>query len=234
MRMRTHHNRQCNVGENRRVRVVHVARTSWRHVFKLKIKSWAQSTLLGVLLTWGTVVHAGAQKPEVLADSVRTLLRQSILASAPMQRPFFSAEEFDAYQAWQMRSSARLLHYIPAAPTRQQLLAIVDYEAHRAGLEPALVMAVIEVESQFKPQAVSRASARGLMQVMPFWVKTIGDGQVKNLHNARINVRYGCVILRHYLDIENGDLVRALGRYNGSLGRLDYPKKVFAVLNRWR
>lgn len=234
MRMRTHHNRQCNVGENRRVRVVHVARTSWRHVFKLKIKSWAQSTLLGVLLTWGTVVHAGAQKPEVLADSVRTLLRQSILASAPMQRPFFSAEEFDAYQAWQMRSSARLLHYIPAAPTRQQLLAIVDYEAHRAGLEPALVMAVIEVESQFKPQAVSRASARGLMQVMPFWVKTIGDGQVKNLHNARINVRYGCVILRHYLDMENGDLVRALGRYNGSLGRLDYPKKVFAVLNRWR
>ena len=234
MRMRTHHNRQCNVGENRRVRVVHVARTSWRHVFKLKIKSWAQSTLLGVLLTWGTVVHAGAQKPEVLADSVRTLLRQSILASAPMQRPFFSAEEFDAYQAWQMRSSARLLHYIPAAPTRQQLLAIVDYEAQRAGLEPALVMAVIEVESQFKPQAVSRASARGLMQVMPFWVKTIGDGQVKNLHNARINVRYGCVILRHYLDIENGDLVRALGRYNGSLGRLDYPKKVFAVLNRWR
>ena len=234
MRMRTHHNRQCNVGENRRVRVVHVARTSWRHVFKLKIKSWAQSTLLGVLLTWGTVVHAGAQKPEVLADSVRTLLRQSILASAPMQRPFFSAEEFDAYQAWQMRSSARLLHYIPAAPTRQQLLAIVDYEAHRAGLEPALVMAVIEVESQFNPQAVSRASARGLMQVMPFWVKTIGDGQVKNLHNARINVRYGCVILRHYLDIENGDLVRALGRYNGSLGRLDYPKKVFAVLNRWR
>ena len=234
MRMRTHHNPQCNVGENRRVRVVHVARTSWRHVFKLKIKSWAQSTLLGVLLTWGTVVHAGAQKPEVLADSVRTLLRQSILASAPMQRPFFSAEEFDAYQAWQMRSSARLLHYIPAAPTRQQLLAIVDYEAHRAGLEPALVMAVIEVESQFKPQAVSRASARGLMQVMPFWVKTIGDGQVKNLHNARINVRYGCVILRHYLDIENGDLVRALGRYNGSLGRLDYPRKVFAVLNRWR
>lgn len=234
MRMRTHHNRQCNVGENRRVRVVHVARTSWRHVFKLKIKSWAQSTLLGVLLTWGTVVHAGAQKPEVLADSVRTLLRQSILASAPMQRPFFSAEEFDAYQAWQMRSSARLLHYIPAAPTRQQLLAIVDYEAHRAGLEPALVMAVIEVESQFKPQAVSRASARGLMQVMPFWVKTIGDGQVKNLHNARINVRYGCVILRHYLDMENGDLVRALGRYNGSLGRLDYPKKVFAALNRWR
>ena len=234
MRMRTHHNRQCNVGENRRVRVVHVARTSWRHVFKLKIKSWAQSTLLGVLLTWGTVVHAGAQKPEVLADSVRTLLRQSILASAPMQRPFFSAEEFDAYQAWQMRSSARLLHYIPAAPTRQQLLAIVDYEAHRAGLEPALVMAVIEVESQFNPQAVSRASARGLMQVMPFWVKTIGDGQVKNLHNARINVRYGCVILRHYLDMENGDLVRALGRYNGSLGRLDYPKKVFAALNRWR
>ena len=221
MRMRTHHHRQCNVGENQRVRVAQIVRG-------------VRSTLFVWLLTWGLLAHAGAQRPEVLADSVRTLLRQSILASAPMQRPFFSAEEIDAYQAWQMRSSARLLRYIPVASTRQQLLSIVDYEAHRAGLEPALVMAVIEVESQFNPQAVSRASARGLMQVMPSWVKTIGDGQVKNLHNARINVRYGCVILRHYLDMENGDLVRALGRYNGSLGRLDYPKKVFAALNRWR
>ena len=221
MRMRTHHHRQCNVGENQRVRVAQIVRG-------------VRSTLFVWLLTWGLLAHAGAQRPEVLADSVRTLLRQSILASAPMQRPFFSAEEIDAYQAWQMRSSARLLRYIPVASTRQQLLSIVDYEAHRAGLEPALVMAVIEVESQFKPQAISGASARGLMQVMPFWVKTIGDGQVKNLHNARINVRYGCVILRHYLDMENGDLVRALGRYNGSLGRLDYPKKVFAALNRWR
>lgn len=223
MRMRIHHNRQRKLGENQRVQVAHIIRALS-----------ARFTLFAWLLTWGSLAHAGAQKPEVLADSVRTLLRQSILASTPTQRPFFNDEEFSAYQAWQMRSSARLLRYIPAAPTRQQLLSIVDYEANRAGLEPALVMAVIEVESQFKPQAVSRASARGLMQVMPFWVKTIGDGQVKNLHNARINVRYGCVILRHYLDIENGDLVRALGRYNGSLGRLDYPKKVFAALNRWR
>ena len=183
MRRRPHHHRQCNVGENQRVRVAQIVRG-------------VRSTLFVWLLTWGLLAHAGAQRPEVLADSVRTLLRQSILASAPMQRPFFSAEEIDAYQAWQMRSSARLLRYIPVASTRQQLLSIVDYEAHRAGLEPALVMAVIEVESQFNPQAVSRASARGLMQVMPFWVKTIGDGQVKNLHNARINVRYGCVILK--------------------------------------
>jgi soluble lytic murein transglycosylase-like protein len=178
--------------------------------------------------------YAGAQKPEILADSVRTLLRQSISANAPTQRPFASDEAFDAYQAWQMRTSARLIRYIPAQQTRQQLLAIVDYEAHRAGLEPALVLAVIEVESRFKPQAKSRANARGLMQVMPFWTKTIGDGQVKNLHNARINVRYGCVILRYYLDIENGNLIRALGRYNGSLGQLNYPSKVFAVLDDWR
>ena len=221
MRMRTQHNRQCNVGENQRVRVA-------------QIVCGVRSTLFVWLLTWGLLAHAGAQKPEVLADSVRTLLRQSILTSTPTQRPFTSEAEFYDYQSWQMRSSARLMNYISAASTRQQLLAMVDYEAHRAGLEPALVMAVIEVESQFKPQAVSRASARGLMQVMPFWAKAIGDGQVKNLHNARINVRYGCVILRHYLDIENGDLVRALGRYNGSLGQLDYPKKVFAMLNRWR
>ena len=186
------------------------------------------------LLTWGTFAHAGAQQPEILADSVRTLLRQSILASAPTQRPFSNQAEFNDYQAWQMRSSARLLRYIPEVQKRQQLLAIVDYEAHRAGLEPALVMAVIEVESRFKPQAVSNVSARGLMQVMPFWTKTIGDGQVKNLHDPRINVRYGCVILRHYLDIEHGDLVRALGRYNGSLGQLKYPSKILSKVDFWR
>ena len=228
-----------------RMRPVHSAFAAWVERFfdppmrTLNMLSLGRSLLtptaiFACLLTWGTFAHAGAQQPEVLADSVRTLLRQSILASAPTQRPFSNQEEFYDYQAWQMRSSARLLRYIPEVQKRQQLLAIVDYEAHRAGLEPALVMAVIEVESRFKPQAVSNVSARGLMQVMPFWTKTIGDGQVKNLHNPRINVRYGCVILRHYLDIEHGDLVRALGRYNGSLGQLKYPSKILSKVDFWR
>ena len=186
------------------------------------------------LLMWNTLAHAGAQKPEQLADSVRTLLRQSISASAPIQRPFANADEYNTFQAWQQRAHTRLYAFIPNAQQRLSLLSIVDYEAHRAGLEPALVMAVIEVESQFKPSAKSYANARGLMQVMPFWAKTIGDGQVKNLHNPRINVRYGCVILRHYLDIENGDLVRALGRYNGSLGQMAYPQKVLSKVGYWR
>ena len=191
-------------------------------------------TSIALLLTWGASAHAGAQKQEPLADSVRTLLRQSILASTPTQRPFDSEAEWQAYQVWKMRNSARLIPFMPNPQQRQQLLAIVDYEAHRAGLETALVMAVIQVESQFKSNAISPANARGLMQVMPFWTKTIGDGQLKSLHNPRINVRYGCVILRHYLDLEKGDLVRALGRYNGSLGQLNYPRKVFAVLKDWR
>ncbi len=194
----------------------------------------AARLLATVLLVWGGYAQAGQQQSEVLADSVRSLLRQSITASAPSERLMHSAQEQRAYQAWTLRTSARLLKFIPEANRRAELLRIVDYEAHRAGLEPALVLAVIEVESRFKPTAVSPASARGLMQVMPFWTSAIGDGQVKQLHNPRINVRYGCVILRHYLDREQGDLVRALARYNGSLGQINYPRKVFSALEHWR
>lgn len=190
-----------------------------------------------VLVSLLAVVHtaqAGAQREEQLADSVRSLLRQSILASTPAQRPFVNQREYQSYLMWQARVSGRLSQFIKGEQTQTQLLSIVDYEAHRAGLEPALVLAVIEVESRFNPKAVSPVKARGLMQVMPFWTKTIGDGRVDSLHDARINVRYGCVILRHYLDKEQGDLVRALGRYNGSLGQMQYPKKVLSAMAQWR
>ena len=181
-----------------------------------------------------TTARAGAQREEALADGVRTLLRQSISADLPLQRPFLSAAEYQSFANWQARVQPRLSRFV-AHPQRQaQLLSIVDYEARRAGLEPMLVLAVIEVESRFNPRATSSANARGLMQVMPFWTKSIGDGQVRMLHDARINIRYGCVILRHYLDREQGDVVRALGRYNGSLGRLEYPAKVLSALTLWR
>ena len=112
----------------------------------------------------------------------------------------------------------------------RQLLQLVHYEARRAGLDPQLVLAVIDVESQFRKYAVSAAGARGLMQVMPFWVKQIGLPS-QDLFEWRTNVRYGCTILRFYLDRENGNLVNALGRYNGSLGKPDYPAR---VIRAWR
>ena len=191
----------------------------------------------GVALALLFTMHsacAGAQREEALADSVRTLLRQSISAGVPSQRYFGNAAEYQAFRAWHARVQPRLSRFVAPPHLQSQLLSIVDYEARRAGLDPDWVLAVIEVESRFNPRAISSANARGLMQVMPFWTKTIGDGQVRALHDARINIRYGCVILRHYLDQEQGDLVRALARYNGSLGQLNYPVKVLNALAQWR
>ena len=127
--------------------------------------------------------------------------------------------------------STRLSKRIPDDAARRDFLVTVHYEATRAGLDPQLVLAVIQVESAFRKYAVSKAGARGYMQVMPFWVKLIGDEDGHNLFNLRTNLRYGCVILRHYLDIEKGNYFRALGRYNGTLGQAAYPDK---VLKAWR
>ncbi len=113
---------------------------------------------------------------------------------------------------------------------REEFLRTVHYEASRAGLDPQMVLGLIQVESGFKKYAVSSVGARGFMQVMPFWVRAIGTSD-HNLFHLRLNLRYGCTILRHYIDIEKGDLYRALGRYNGSLGRPKYPN---LVLGAWR
>ncbi len=126
--------------------------------------------------------------------------------------------------------SPRLERRIPDTRERLAFLKTVHYEATRAGLEPELVLGVIEVESNFRKYAVSHAGARGYMQVMPFWVKLIGDKET-NLFHLRTNLRFGCTILRHYIDIERGNLYRALGRYNGSLGQPQYPT---LVLGKWR
>ena len=121
--------------------------------------------------------------------------------------------------------STRLKNKIRKDDERREFLSTVHYEATRAGLDPHLVLSLIEVESGFNKYAVSRVGARGYMQVMPFWVKSIGTRE-HNLFHLRINLRYGCTILRHYLDIESGNLYRALGRYNGSLGQEEYPNLV--------
>jgi soluble lytic murein transglycosylase-like protein len=136
-----------------------------------------------------------------------------------------------AIQDWLNEMGRRLSRRIPDAAVRQDFLNAVHYEATRAGLDPELVLGLIEVESNFRKYAVSSASARGLMQVMPFWVDVIG-AKDHNLFHLRTNLRYGNTILRHYLDIERGDLFRALGRYNGSLGRPEYPNLVFGAWKR--
>ena len=108
------------------------------------------------------------------------------------------------------------------------------YESRRAGLETALVLGLIQVESGFRKYAISSAGARGCMQVMPFWARLIGDGDARRLFHVQTNLRFGCVILRHYLDTERGDLFLALGRYNGSRGRAEYPNAVFGARRQWQ
>ena len=167
-------------------------------------------------------VLAGAQKMEPLAASVQAALSRSIADQPPPTRSFTSP--VDAVD-WLTDMSQRLAKRVPDRETRLEFLRAVHYEATRAGLDPQMVLGLIQVESGFKKYSVSSAGARGFMQVMPFWVRTIGRPD-DNLFHLRTNLRYGCTILRHYLDIEQGDLFRALGRYNGSLGQAEYPNLV--------
>ena len=130
--------------------------------------------------------------------------------------------------------SERLKGRISDYSARVEFLKTLDYESARAGLDRQLVLGLIQVESNFRKYAVSVAGARGYMQVMPFWTRLIGDGEPRRLFEMRSNLRYGSVILRHYLDIEQGDLFMALGRYNGSRGRPQYPNAVLAAWkSRW-
>jgi soluble lytic murein transglycosylase-like protein len=170
---------------------------------------------------------AGAQVEEQLAPSVVVGLSRSI-SDRPVPNDY--GQRADVWP-WVKEMSTRIAHKVPDELERRDLLATVHYEAMRSGLDPQLVLAVIYHESGFKKFAFSSATARGYMQVMPFWVTQIGTPD-QNLFNLRTNLRYGTVILRHYLDRESGDLYRALGRYNGSLGRPEYPVAVLAALNR--
>jgi soluble lytic murein transglycosylase-like protein len=181
------------------------------------------------LALWPLPGRAGAQKDEELADSVRTALARQIADSALPLRRFDADAERLAFERWLDEMSARLEPRLPEKRTRLDLLQCLDYEAIRAGLDRQLVLGLIQVESNFRKYAISGADARGLMQVMPFWVRKIGDGNVRRLFEIRTNLRYGCVILRHYIDAEQGDLYRALGRYNGSVGQGAYPNAVRAA-----
>jgi soluble lytic murein transglycosylase-like protein len=169
---------------------------------------------------------AGNQIEEQLSDSVRAQLQASIADRGVPVISFDSGTE-NAHK-WLYEMSKRLQSRMPDRKQRSEFLKTVHYEAKRNGLDPQMVLGLIQVESGFKKYALSSAGARGYMQVMPFWVRSIGEPQ-HNLFALRTNLRYGCVILRHYLDRENGDYFRALGRYNGSLGKAEYPNMVLAA-----
>lgn len=176
------------------------------------------------------LAQAGAQIYEPLSASVQAALQRSVSDRAAPRLAFSSHTEA---AAWLNEMGKRLERSMPNRAQRMDFLKTVHYEATRAGLDPQLVLGLIQVESGFRKYAVSRAGARGYMQVMPFWVNLIGSRD-HNLFHLRINLRYGCTILRHYLDMEKGDLFRALGRYNGSLGLAEYPNMVVtAWRNRW-
>jgi len=174
---------------------------------------------------------AGEQVYEPLSAAVRSSLHGSVADRASPKLVFTTQREA---QSWLSAMSARLAKRIPDAQTRVEFLTTVQYEAKRAGLDPQMVLGLIEVESRFRKYAVSRAGARGYMQVMPFWIDLIGDAD-HDLFKLRTNLRYGCVILRHYLDAERGDIYRALSRYNGSLdsGNAYAVKVVRSWQTRW-
>ena len=183
------------------------------------------------LLVASVQAAAGNQVYEPLADSVRQRLSKMASDRAPASLLFSSAEDG---KRWIDEMDKRLARRMPERQQRLELLRTVHYEALRARLDPQLVLGLIEVESGFRKYAVSRAGARGYMQVMPFWVKVIGQPH-HNLFHLRTNLAYGCAILRHYLDMERGDYFRALGRYNGTVGKSEYPSQVLAAWKgRWK
>ncbi|WP_310626135.1 lytic transglycosylase domain-containing protein [Limnohabitans sp.] len=208
--------------------------------------------------------HAGSQREEPLIDSVRTALSAVVHPSGPPTLVHADNKAGHMFQQWLAQTEARLekqvqrrkasaapAHVATAAATpngppdllthelanphlRREFLQTVWYESQRAGLEPSLVLGLVQVESGFRKFAISSAGARGFMQVMPFWTRVLAEGDASVLFQAQTNLRFGCVILRHYLNLENGDLVLALGRYNGSRGQVQYPNAVLAAQKGWQ
>lgn len=176
---------------------------------------------------------AGGQIEEPLADAVRTALGSAIADHAPPVLVFDSTLSRLVYLRWLVATSWRLRQKKPDRQEREEFLQTVWYESRRAGLDESLVLGLIQVESNFRKYAVSSVGARGYMQVMPFWTRVIGDGDASKLFRMQTNLRFGCVILRHYLDRERGNLFLALGRYNGSRGQAPYPDAVLGASRRW-
>ena len=207
----------------------------------MRLRSALCALLIAALNT-----HAGPQREEHLADSVRSALSVAVAGVPPPQPYLPTAADKQAYEQWLQRNlqtlNARLRQMHGAAglpelatPELQRMfLQMVWYESSRAALDPTLVLGLIEVESGFRKYAISSAGAMGVMQVMPFWTRVLGQGEATMLFQWQTNLRFGCVILRHYLKLEDGHLAMALGRYNGSRGQSAYPQAVLAAQQRWQ
>ncbi len=191
------------------------------------------------VLAWGLALglhgesHAGSQIEEPLSDAVRSALNTAVTGAAPPELVLPSTQHRQDYERWQLHTSQRLSRYKPHFAERQEFLQTIWYESRRAGLPLTLALGLVQVESGFRKFAVSSAGARGYMQVMPFWSRLIGDGDESRLFQLQTNLRFGCVILRHYLDSERGDVFMGLGRYNGSRGQRAYPDAVLAAQRQW-
>ena len=178
---------------------------------------------------------AGGQLEEPLVDSVRTALSAAVGNKAPPLPEFSDTASRIHYLRWLGAMSERLQRRKTDFETRKEFLQTVWYESRRSGLETTVVLGLIQVESAFRKFALSSVGARGYMQVMPFWPRVLGghDGDASRLFHMQTNLRFGCVILRHYLDRENGNLFMALGRYNGSRGKAPYPQAVLEATRQW-
>jgi soluble lytic murein transglycosylase-like protein len=173
-----------------------------------------------VFLLLATLAQAG----QIPTPEMRARVR------AALANPISFSDRFDA-EVWLTDMGSRLGGQVQNPSTKIDILTSVHREAKRAGLPPEMVLAVIDIESAFDPFAVSSAGAQGLMQVMPFWRKELGHRRLVDIHD---NLLMGCTILKYYYDVEHGDWMKALARYNGSVGRREYPQKVLDRLRtRW-
>lgn len=201
----------------------------------------ARRSLIAALACMGVTTlvapaHAGAQREEPLMDAVLNALRASVGSTEPPEPVFATSSAKLHYLRWKVEMNQRLVARksdLRSLQQRDDFLQTVWYTSKRSRLDVDLVLGLIQVESNFRKFAVSIAGARGYMQVMPFWTRLIGDGDPGKLFHMQTNLRFGCVILRHYLDLENGDLYMALGRYNGSRGKPQYPQAVLAARRAW-
>jgi soluble lytic murein transglycosylase-like protein len=200
-----------------------------RHIFL----PYSPIFIFSLCLLLAPSAHAGNQKEEAMADSVRLALARAVNDPRPPKPTFDNIEERLSYLHWLGEMSDRLHRRIPDKQTRLDFLATVWYESKRAGLDHAMVLGLIQVESGFRRYAISIVGARGYMQVMPFWSRVIGDRDAQKLFDMQANLRYGCAILRTYIDMEGGNLYLALGRYNGSRGKPEYPNAVLANWKNW-
>ena len=201
--------------------------------FARQASAWLGSALCAIALMSSSAAHAGNQKEEALADSVRLALERAIRDGRPPKPVFRDASAQARYQQWFDAMSTRLKRRLPDDQVRTEFLESAWYEATRAGLDPGMVLGLIQVESAYRKYAVSIVGARGYMQVMPFWTRVIGDSNRRALFDMQTNLRYGCSILRMCIDMEGGNLYLALGRYNGSRGRPEYPNAVLAAWKNW-